>query len=167
MKLSTVERIFVEYLCDRLGIPTSNELQVDIGFFHVCWDGARLRLGNTDVCDALHDIAHWLVAHPDRRAFADFGLKTWVPEESLASALGIALHAVFDIKGAQSHAVLHNWLRPRYGRWGCYSWCEYRGGPFSKLRNNKKRVSHALAVLDAAGIVLPLEVDLRTATKPS
>jgi hypothetical protein len=154
------EREFVERLCKALGIPTSDGPLVDIGFFEVCWDGKAMRFGDADICGALHDIAHWLVAHPKRRSEADFGLKTYVPEEALASALGIALHACLDRKGAQAHADLHSWIyRDRYGD-NSYRYVS-RCSPWTKLKNNSKRAASALAAVAAAGLEIPWDLDLR------
>lgn len=38
------------------------------------WDGKRIATHGQKATDILHDVAHWCVADPDRRAVPDFGL---------------------------------------------------------------------------------------------
>lgn len=96
-------------LCERIGMPW--ERVADRDEVEHPWDGRALNLAYGSAfqhhhaeSDIVHDVAHWLVAAPERRAEPDFGLD-WmaafitqepggpddVREEMHASMLGILL----------------------------------------------------------------------------
>lgn len=107
-----------------LGIPLIDE-EPAIAF---SWDGRSLRT-RSEPCVVFHEIAHWLLAPPSRRALPDFGLgagpetgrkeesdrarvvdeETRIDEECAASLLGIVLEAAAN--GPAIEAFLEqNWL---------------------------------------------------------
>lgn len=57
---------------DHLGIPRRDPNPTEFGEGEPLWDGAAmLRLPRAE--DAAHEIAHWLLASPERRGFVDYG----------------------------------------------------------------------------------------------
>jgi hypothetical protein len=108
----------------RLGIPVIDE-EPACAF---SWDGRLLR-ARSEACVLFHEIAHWQLAAPARRALPDFGLgagpetgrkddadrartvdeETCIAEECAASLLGILWEA--DCGGPALDAFLEqNWL---------------------------------------------------------
>jgi hypothetical protein len=111
-------------MCDRFGFPYDVDLDVNSTGSPSRWNGkveALKRLKSHDIC---HELAHWLVADPNRRHLPNYGLgagfddflrdRPEMPmdernaEESRASLLGIALAKML---GDDPHWLLedHSW----------------------------------------------------------
>ena len=111
-------------LAQRLGIPTRDE-DPAVAF---SWDGEVIRT-RSETSVVFHEIAHWQITHPERRALPDFGLgagpesgraaeadaatcvneATKEEEENLSSLLGILWEAVHDEPAILAFAE-QNWL---------------------------------------------------------
>lgn len=95
-------------LCERIGMPLEKVPNRDD--WNHPWDGRALNLAHyvstkaSPTSDIVHDVAHWLVAAPERRSEPDFGLDGMAAfftpepggqddteEEQQASLLGILL----------------------------------------------------------------------------
>ena len=107
-----------------LGIPTCDE-EPAAAF---SWDGSAIRT-RSETSVVFHEIAHWLIAPPRRRALFDFGLgagpetgltaeadavacvdaATKEEEENLASLLGILWETAYDEPAVLAFAE-QNWL---------------------------------------------------------
>lgn len=101
----TPRRHSLPRLCAALGIARCEEHRYPVGSFG--WTGRAL-YRHCSEADGFHEVAHWLLATPEQRASATFGLP--VAEDATASALGILLHAQWSRRGAREHARDHNWL---------------------------------------------------------
>jgi hypothetical protein len=114
-----------------LGIPTTTEPRGRA----TAWSGTALHLVESAGHpfreeDLYHEIAHWMLSEPDHRRYVGFGLGssfdatawhndgpklTGVHEEHEASALGIMLHAVAELRKwgrmveTWGHYTSHNW----------------------------------------------------------
>ncbi len=120
-----VQRIVYDLL-HKLGIAYKKTFPAE-GF---AWDGKKLAIRNT-VSNIFHDIAHWLVATPERRNATDFGLGSgpdsgkvsgWLipfsevdEEELCASVLGICMeHTLLaetkHVNLWRNTAINHCWL---------------------------------------------------------
>jgi hypothetical protein len=114
-----------------LGIPTTTEPRGRA----TAWSGTTLHLVESAGHpfrpeDLYHEIAHWLLSEPDHRRYVGFGLGssfdataahndgpklTGAHQEHEASALGIVLHAVAElretgrIEKAWNHYTSHLW----------------------------------------------------------
>lgn len=76
------------------------------------WNGKALRL-NEPIGDILHEMAHWVIAPPEWRACADFGLESRTGnvaygEEGKASLFGILLERAMDLPWGDTYRE-HNW----------------------------------------------------------
>lgn len=111
-------------LAHRLGIPTIDEEPARA----FSWDGRAIRT-RSETSVVFHEIAHWQIAPPERRAVFDFGLgagpetgriedanaaactdlATRETEENLASLLGILWEAEHDEPAVLALAE-QNWL---------------------------------------------------------
>lgn len=88
------------------------------------WNGKALRL-NEPVGDLLHEVGHWICAHPRLRHRANFGLESKVylrhgpaqhsdDEEAMASLLGILLERALGQPWADTFNG-HNWRARDFG----------------------------------------------------
>ena len=122
-------------LAKALGIKLSSRRPRD----SYMWDGRSIATGGQSVTDVLHDIAHWLIASPERRKVVDFGLgpgpesglreeayearirsNDSAEEEICASLLGISLEAAFgfDIRRTlEEHGWNNNSSGPEGDFW--------------------------------------------------
>ena len=109
------------------GLPAINEAPSSA----FSWDGAAVRT-DSEASVLIHEVAHWLIAPPARRALPDFGLgagpetgcaaladaaccvdnATKEEEELLASLLGILFEAALG-QPAISAFIEQNWLEWR------------------------------------------------------
>lgn len=120
--MTKAEAACIRPLCERLGIPTEVRAGAWEPWFG--WNGKALDLGHRNsLADAIHEIAHWLVAAPERRHLADFGLggalrlkestRRWGygypdEEESAASILGILIERHLGLPWQETWEE-HNW----------------------------------------------------------
>lgn len=128
-------------LCERIGMPWENVPNRDTR--EHTWNGVALNLAHRSIMvrgtsDLVHDVAHWLVAAPERRGEADFGLDSMayfreigdaeypspgesIEEEVSASLLGILLERAMGMDWRYTWEF-HSWdvegwrgLRPVIG----------------------------------------------------
>lgn len=129
-------------LCERIGMPW--EQAHERAYTDHPWNGRALNLlhrvhnNASPTSDLVHDVAHWLVAEPERRADPSFGLDQMavfmepepgcpddVAEEQRASLLGLLLERAMGM----------DW---KY-TWGFHSW-EIEG--WSGVRDMVRKLQH-------------------------
>lgn len=146
-------------LCHRFGIETIDEAPQDA----YSYDGRAIRT-RSEAYVLIHEVAHWLVAPPERRGLKDFGLgagpetgrideanavlsvdqETQIEEEALASLLGILWEAELGqpaILAFLEQNWLEGWERPSCA---------------ANLAENVQRL-HGRGLIDAAGRPIPPE----------
>ena len=111
----THEQAHAIALCEWIGIPWRYEFGAKEEWFG--WNGKALNVATPPAPSGgnlIHEIAHWVVAPPERRELPDFGLGAIGfrngagDEESLASMLGILIERSLGLAWDDTW-VLHEW----------------------------------------------------------